>query len=432
MDIKEIYKIYLKHPEISTDSRENLNNKLFFALKGDNYNGNVFVKDALDNGAAYAIIDDKNYFIDYRTIYVDNSLSALQKLARFHRDQFDIPFIGITGTNGKTTTKELITSVLKHKYNVLATSGNFNNHIGVPLTILKVNRKTEIAIIEMGANHPGEISDLCKIANPDFGVITNIGKAHLEGFGSIDGVIKTKKELYDHLEAKNGKVFINSDNDLLKKICNAETIDYGSNSSSFISGKIVELNPYLKLSWNTTNNAPVFEIQSNLIGKYNFENALCAICIGKYFNVDDKKINQAICNYIPENNRSQIIKGGNNTIIMDCYNANPTSMHEALSSFSQTRTDLSKVLILGDMLELGEYKEAEHNKVIDDIKNYGFKKVFLVGKIFSGVEISDNFKSFNNNDSIIEYFKTSPLKNAFILIKGSRAMRLEKLLEYLK
>lgn len=432
MSIQEIYKIYCSFPEISTDSRENQENKIFFALKGDHFDANKFVKDVLDRGAVYAITDDPDYFIDNRTILVKDTLKTLQNLAAFHRQNLKIPFIGITGTNGKTTTKELITSVLRQKYQIVSTSGNLNNHIGVPLTILKIKHDTEIAVIEMGANHPGEIAFLCNIARPDYGIITNIGKAHLEGFGSPEGVIKTKKELFDYILNVKGKIFINADNPVLTSICKSEIIQYGQDKNLFISGSPLEMNPFLRLTWSEKDKTETEEIQTQLIGKYNFENVLCAICVGKYFNLENSIINQAISSYIPSNNRSQIIKNNLNTIIMDAYNANPTSMKEAISSFSQIKTELPKFLILGDMLELGDHRLSEHSKIIQHIIDSGFKKAFFVGPTFSEVNNEPDFKSFNNNDSLIVHLKKNPISGHFILIKGSRGIRLEKILDCLK
>lgn len=429
MEITNLYQLFLQHPVITTDSRNIPGNSLFFALKGDNFNGNNFVSEALAKGAAYAIVDESNAVKNERTVLVDNVLSTLQQLANFHRNQLKIPILAITGTNGKTTTKELVTAVLSKKYRVDATKGNLNNHIGVPLTLLSMNQTTEFGVVEMGANHPGEIQTLCEIANPDFGLITNIGKAHLEGFGSFEGVIKTKSEMYDFIRAKKGKCFINADNPLLVKQAEGiEPISYGTSTSYDLAGEIAGTGNYLVAKvlfpkgW--------LYLKSNLIGNYNFENLLAAACIGKYFGVDPLLIQDAIASYTPSNNRSQLIKKEKNTIIMDAYNANPTSMMAALTNFA-TLPDTNKCLILGDMLELGESSSEEHQRIVNFIEEQNLENVFLIGPQFNQTKGVKEKKKFDQIELLLNYLKTQPIENKLILIKGSRGIHLEKILEVL-
>ena len=356
MKIIELYTLFKLYPKIITDSRCVENNSIFFALKGENFDGNKFAIKALESGAKYAVIDNAKFKLNDNFILVDNVLKCLQQLASFHREQFVIPLIGITGTNGKTTTKELIHTVLKRKFKTHATKGNFNNHIGVPLTLLEMPLNTEIAIIEMGANHQGEIKELCEIAKPNYGLITNIGKAHLEGFGGFEGVVKAKNELYNFIR-NYGRAFLNSDNKLLSELAeNLNSIKYGTKQDSDCFAEILEINPYVKLRWNN------IDIQSNLIGKYNFENILAAICIGNFFNVAHSNIKSAVENYIPQNNRSQIVQTKTNKILLDAYNANPTSMSLAIESFELLKSK-TKVVILGDMLELGDESIFEHKEI---------------------------------------------------------------------
>jgi len=330
MNINSIYALFLKHPLITTDSRNCLKGSLFFALKGASFNGNLFAKDAIQKGCSYAFVDEKEFADDENIFYVPDSLKALQQLAKKHRETLGIPVIGITGSNGKTTTKELIASVLQQKYRVLYTQGNLNNHIGVPLTLLKLTENDELAVIEMGANHQGEIKELVNIALPDYGLITNIGKAHLEGFGSFEGVIKTKGELYDFLREHRKKVFINQDNEILRSIsARLDKITYGTNDTYCVKGEILNSEPFLSINWNK------HIIHTNLIGGYNFENVLAAIAVGSYFGIPDDKIVKALEAYIPQNNRSQFKETGKNRLIIDAYNANPTSMKAALFNFFQ-------------------------------------------------------------------------------------------------
>lgn len=403
-NINQLYPIYLKHQSVCIDSRNAKKNSIFLALKGVNFDGNEFAKEALDSGCAYAIIDNNKYKKDERFILVENGLETLQNLAQHHRKQFNIPFIGITGTNGKTTTKELIKDVLSKKYKTCATQGNLNNHIGVPLSVLSITRDIEIAIIEMGANHIGEISALCKIAQPSHGLITNIGKAHLEGFGSFEGVITAKKELYGYLKQNKGIVFVNSDNALLMELSNTQ------NRATYKTSKKT--------------------INTHLIGKHNLENILAAMCIGHYFGVKESDIEQAIENYQPTNNRSQIIKTKKNTVLLDAYNANPTNMEAVINHVSQMQAE-NKVVILGDMLELGSYSLQEHQAVIELLKKRNFNQVILVGDNFSKVKNNINCKHFADTAAASNWLKHQNIKDAFILIKGSRGIELEKLMEVL-
>ena len=398
-------------------------------LKGENFNGNAFAAEALNKGAAFAVIDESAFATDGRMILVDNVLLCLQQLANYHRNQLGLPILAITGTNGKTTTKELITAVLSKKFKVESTKGNLNNHIGVPLTLLSMTKNTEFGVVEMGANHPGEIKTLCEIANPDFGLITNIGKAHLEGFGSFEGVIRTKSEMYDFIRYKGGKCFLNAENPILVKQAEGiEQIRYGTSTSYFMPGEIASTGNYLvtkalfSKGW--------LYLNSKLVGDYNFENLLAAACIGKYFGIDPLLIQEAIADYTPSNNRSQLIQKEKNTIIMDAYNANPTSMLAALSNFASIRHD-SKCIILGDMLELGESSAEEHQKIADFIETQNFAEVFLVGPQFKNTVNIKEKKKFDQVELLSNYLKTQPIENKLILIKGSRGIHLEKILELL-
>jgi len=428
-EVEKIYQVFLKAEGISTDSRKINKGCLFFALKGDNFNGNKYAEAALSEGASFAIIDEKEYQSSDRTILVNDVLSCLQELALYHRKKLGIPVLGITGTNGKTTTKELISAVLSQKFNVSFTQGNLNNHIGVPLTLLAMNDKTEFGVVEMGANHPGEIAALCKIADPDFGIITNIGKAHLEGFGSFEGVIKTKGELYDYLNQKDGTVFYNHDNSILSKLGEKlnHRISYGMESAD-LNGEPIQSPPYIHVKAMFPKG--ILYLNSRLIGDYNFENILAAACIGQHFGVDPLKIQEAIKEYVPSNNRSQLIQQGDLKIIMDAYNANPTSMRASVISFSQTAAE-PRYLILGDMRELGEYSQEEHRIILELLKEKGFQNVFLVGKEFSSANRDSDFQSFENSEVLGNYLKDHKIKNGTLLIKGSRGIQLEKVLQYL-
>ncbi len=418
MTIENLYTLFLKHQLIDTDTRKIRKGSLFFALKGDNFNGNKFAAEALNKGASYAIIDESEYNVG-DTILVGNVLNTLQQLANFHRKKLKTPIISLTGSNGKTTTKELINAVLSKKYKTTATIGNLNNHIGVPLTLLSMTSDTEIGIVEMGANHIKEIEFLCKIAEPNFGYITNFGKAHLEGFGSIEGVIKAKSELYNFLKNNAGKAFVNTDD--IKQVQQSEGLDVIEFNSENI--QFIEANPFVTVKFKNT------LIVSQLIGKYNYQNIAAAIVIGNYFKVEINNIKDAIENYIPSNNRSQILQKGTNKIILDAYNANPSSMQAAIENFKQL-DDSKKIVFLGDMFELGEESAPEHQKIAVLATSLDFNEVHLIGKAFSTTSVKNAFVY----DSF-EAFKTSINKlniyNATILIKGSRGMALERILDLL-
>ena len=415
MKISELYKIFIAHPNITTDTRNIKENSIFIALKGARFNGNQYAEKAIKIGCKYAIIDDKDYQINSKYILVKDSLECLQNLAKYHRKKLTIPIIAITGTNGKTTSKELISCTLASKFKTAATQGNLNNHIGVPLTVLAITKKHEIAIIEMGANHEKEISLLCKIAQPNYGIITNIGKAHLEGFKNLEGIKRAKKELYDYIYNNNGKIFINQDDLILNKISeNINSISYGR--SGEINGSIKNRFPYLSVLYND------IEITTKLIGNYQFYNVMLAICVAKYFNVGIKDIKLKISKYKPDNNRSQIIETSSNTLILDAYNANPTSMKEMLESFNLMRNK-NKICILGDMGELGEFSKKEHLKIVELIKKFKIK-TFFIGKEFMNIE---NVNTYFNIDEFKKYLDKNPIKKSTILIKGSRSMTLERL-----
>lgn len=427
MNISELYQIYLKHPFVSTDTRSITPDSIFFALKGENFDAHQFVKQALELGVAFCVIDDSKAYIDNRTILVHSVLETLQQLANYHRQQLSIPIIAITGTNGKTTTKELIYGVLKEQFQVTCTKGNLNNHIGVPLTLLSIAFDSDIAIVEMGANHPKEIATLCKIANPNFGIITNIGRAHLEGFGSFEGIIKTKTELYHHLKDNIGRVFVNGDDDLLMNLSKGlDRIVYGTSSPFDFHGNLIEMNPFLKISFQNINTR--YSAQTNLVGNYNLYNILAATAVGLYFKVNPNNIVNALEKYHPDNMRSQIKKTAHNQLIIDTYNANPTSMNAALDNFNTIKGD--KVLILGDMLELGKWSEEEHVNILKKIENLNIKKVFLVGKQFMAI-VPQHFSTFENVNSLMNFLKDNPITDSLILIKGSRGIKLEQIIPFL-
>lgn len=420
MEIAELYKIFLNHPVISTDTRKVSKGCLFFALKGENFDANTFAEQAINEGAAYAIIDNLNFKKSEAYILVDDVLKTLQRLSNYHRKQFTIPFIGITGSNGKTTSKELINAVLSEKYKTNVTQGNLNNHIGVPLTILSIPKDCEIAIIEMGANHIGEIEQLCEISEPTFGIITNIGTAHIEGFGSREGVIKAKSELYHFIKENNGKLFLNEDDNLLIKL--AETIPSIKYSRLEINN--ISSNPLLSFEWKN------LKIETQLYGEYNIPNILAAIKIGEYFNVEITAIKAALEHYVSTNNRSQIVKLPNHTLYLDAYNANPTSMNAAIDSFSKL-VDTKKLLILGDMLELGHVSQEEHQKVADKINQLKLNAL-LVGNEFQQIKNNYELKSVKNTDEAIAWLENNLNTFNSILIKGSRGIRLEKISEYIQ
>ena len=432
--MENIYEKFLESSGVSIDSRNCPKDAMFVGIKGANFDGNLFVEKALELGCKYAITDNPEIGVgNPNIIHVEDSLKALQDLACYHRCKFNIPVIGITGTNGKTTSKELISTVLSKEYNVLYTQGNLNNHIGVPLTLLRLNRSHNIAVVEMGANHPEEIAFLCKIARPNFGIITNVGKAHLEGFGSFEGVKKTKGELYEWIAGVDGKIFLHADNPHLVKMAgDLDTIKYGEAEENFVSGKIISCTPYinvnLTLNGNASGKKASYEVATNLIGDYNLSNILSAACIGRYFGVMDEDIVAALSEYTPTNNRSQCTRTERNTLIVDAYNANPTSMEAAIKNFSKIETIDKKVLILGDMKELGEDSDAEHIKVLNQIKSLGFLECYFVGSEFAKVAPSLDFtQCFSDVDLLAEYLQSNPIANSTILIKGSNSTKLTKI-----
>lgn len=427
ISIEELYSIYLEHRIISIDSRQIMPGSLFFALKGDNFDGNKYAGIALEAGSAYAVIDNEAY-AGNKTLLVNNVLDALQKLALMHRRKLNIPVVAITGSNGKTTTKELINAVLSQQYSVTATLGNLNNHIGVPLTLLRVAEETRIAIIEMGANHQLEIAQLCQLAEPTHGLITNIGKAHLGGFGGYEGVIKAKNELYYWLRNSEGTVFVNSGNPLLMELTSSmKRILYGKDEGVQTRGTTRDNSSTLELDWFSGNE--IITLQTNLVGNYNFENVMAAICLGTFFDVPQDKIKSAINSYQPTNSRSQAMKTAKNSIILDAYNANPTSMQLAIENFSQEKAH-PKMVILGDMLELGEESPAEHLAIVNLVKDSGFERVVFVGPDFKSVA-NDKFRCFDNSDKALEWLQQEHIKDHTILVKGSRGIKMEKVLDAL-
>lgn len=436
MEITSLYDIFLKYPFITTDSRNCPKDSIFFALKGENFNGNLFAEKALQTGCSYAVVDEWNGTLDNdeRIILVNNVLETLQKLANHHRRKLKIPIVGITGTNGKTTTKELVANILSKEFKVAYTQGNFNNHIGVPLTLLSMDKSHEIGVVEMGANHPGEIKTLCEIAEPNFGIITNVGKAHIEGFGSFENVIKTKGELYDFIRERGGKVFVNKDNSYLLEMSeDMDRILYGKdNSELFASATLLNGDPFLEFEWRFFDN--VFHVKTNLVGEYNIDNALAGIAVGKYFGINAEYISDALTRYQPKNNRSQFERTEHNDVIVDAYNANPTSMKVALDYFVKITSDLPKALILGEMKELGAISEEEHQRILEFVASQSFSKAFFVGKSFSDLADKFNhstFHFFENAETLSAFLKENPLRDHYILLKGSHSVHLEKLVEYL-
>lgn len=427
MRIEEIYQCFLQCDAVSTDTRKIEPNSLFVALKGDNFDANSFAQEALNKGAQFVIIDNKNYYTDEnKMLLVSDSLKTLQELANYHRNQLGLPIIALTGSNGKTTTKELINCVLSKKYNTKATIGNLNNHIGVPLTLLSFTEDTDIGIVEMGANHQKEIEFLCSIAEPDFGYITNFGKAHLEGFGGFEGVIKGKSELYHYLIQNNKTIFVNQDDTLQdEKTINSNRYTYSLDKNSDVKIEAVSANPMVKINFNN------IQIQSHLIGIYNANNINAAITIGNYFSISDQDIKSAIEHYIPNNNRSQLLEKNSNQIILDAYNANPSSMQAAITNFVQLDSE-NKIAILGDMFELGKESIEEHKKIVTSLENERQIKVYFIGKDFyQNKTEASHFAFFEDLPSFIQNFQNSKPINQTILIKGSRGMALEKTLEIL-
>lgn len=424
MTISALYELYLGHPSVQTDTRKLKQGDIFFALKGPNFNGNLFATKALEAGAAYAVIDEPSDSNDERLILVDDALQTLQALAGYHRQQFNIPFIAITGSNGKTTTKELVYTVLAAHYKTYTTQGNLNNHIGVPLTLLSIPADAEMAVIEMGANHQKEIAGYCIYTAPTHGIITNCGKAHLEGFGGIEGVRKGKGELYDYIRAHNGTIFRFNDFDYLHEMSKGieKVIGYGTIEGA-ITGEVIASEPFLEVS--ITNGASFRNVSTHLVGAYNVSNVLCAIAIGKTFGVPDEKIKTAIESYMPSNSRSQMVEKEGNHIILDAYNANPTSMRAAIENFAKLKAP-KKVLMLGGMMELGEDSITEHQQIIDLINQYDWQQVVLVGGDF--IHTKHKHLYFVDSTQAANWYKQQNFSNTHLLIKGSRSMQMEKIL----
>ena len=427
MSIIDLYDLFIHNPQITTDSRNCPKGSIFFALKGDKFDGNQYAGKALASGCVYAVIDNPDYYIGERTILVDNVLKTLQQLAHHHRKVLGLPIIGITGTNGKTTTKELLASVLSTKFNLLYTEGNFNNHIGVPLTLLRLTHDHEMAVIEMGASHPGDIKELVDIVHPNYGIITNVGRAHLEGFGSFEGVIRTKGELYDYIRRSKGKIFIKKENEYLQSIAKGiEQITYGNGDDAFASGQVVSCDPFLVFNWKQQ--GKLHTVETHMIGSYNLDNVLAAVAVGRFFKIPAERISRAIAAYEPTNNRYQFKKTENNELIIDAYNANPSSMKVALDNFI-TMPVQPKAIILGDMRELGPTSDELHAEVVEQIKKGQFDKVFLCGEHFS--KVGKEFSPFATTEAMTEELRRQPLKGYHILIKGSHSMGLEKLADIL-
>lgn len=430
MEISELYEIFTKHPVVTTDSRDCPKNSMFFALKGESFNGNKFASMAIEKGCAVAVVDEKEYAKenDNHYIIVDDVLKTLKLLANYHRRTLGTKIIGITGTNGKTTTKELVSAVLQKKYNILYTQGNFNNEIGVPKTVLRLKKEHELAVVEMGASHPGDIKSLVDVVEPDFGIITNVGRAHLQGFGSFEGVVKTKGELYDFLRTKkDSTVFIHNENEHLLNISHdLKLVKYGTAKvdNLFANGEIIECAPFLHFRWRHLN-GEWHDVMTHMIGSYNIHNMLAAACIGLYFGVSEEQICDALSNYVPSNNRSQLDVTASNKLIVDAYNANPTSMKAALENFRDMEVK-PKMAILGDMRELGAVSNEEHQKVVDFLKNVSsIDQVWLVGEEF--YKTTCDFKKFKDAEEVKEEIKRKKPEGYYILIKGSNGIKLFQL-----
>lgn len=439
MELSELYKLYQQHPLITTDSRDCPEGSIFFALKGESFDGNRFAKAALEKGCAYAVIDEREFAEEGngRLILVDNVLTTFKELAREHRRRFDIPVIGITGTNGKTTTKELIAAVLGEKYNVMYTRGNFNNDVGVPKTLFSLRPEHEIAVVEMGASHPGDIKALVDYVEPTCGLITNVGRAHLQGFGSFEGVKRTKGELYDFLESHNGLLFLNESNpDLMEMAAQrnfGRIISYGRDEGGNVEGEVIDCSPFLNFRWRQHLHAGqipanAYEVETHLIGAYNLDNMLAAIAVGLHFGVSPAQINHALGHYIPSNNRSQLETTEHNRLIVDAYNANPSSMAAAIDNFKLMKAE-RKMAILGDMLELGAVSDEEHQKTVDALAAAGIKEVWLVGEEFGKAHTA--FRKFKNVDEVKAAIAAHRPENYYILIKGSNGIHLSQLPELL-
>lgn len=432
MEISTLYQIFNQCNGVTTDSRHCPKGSLFIALKGDTFNGNAFAAKALESGCAYAVIDEAEYLVpgDDRYLLTDNCLLTLQRLARHHRRQLGTRIIGITGTNGKTTTKELIAAVLSRRYHLLYTEGNLNNHIGVPLTLLRLKPEHELAVVEMGASHPGDIHELVEIAEPDMGLITNVGKAHLEGFGSFEGVMRTKGELYDWLRKQPAPlVFLHADNPYLTKMAaGLPHVTYGEGDTNYICGQLTSCSPFLAFAWKKQGETETHQVQTQLIGSYNLPNALAAVTIGTYFDVDAALIDLALTEYAPQNNRSQLKQTADNTLIIDAYNANPTSMMASLTNFRQMEAT-HKVAILGDMRELGQDSAEEHQKIVDYLEECDFERIILVGSQFAATRHS--YETYADAPALIEALKQEKPTGKTILIKGSNGIRLSTVVDYL-
>lgn len=429
MTVEQIYSRFKECTGVTTDSRKCGPGLMFFALKGERFDGNGFVHGALEQGCPYAVMDNAALYdaADERMILVDNVLITMQQVAAYHRRQLGTPVIGITGTNGKTTTKELTSAVMSTTYNVLCTQGNLNNSIGVPLTVFGLKPEHEYAIVEMGASHPGDIKELVEVSQPDYGLITNVGKAHLLGFGSFEGVKRTKGELYDWLREHGGTAFVNRDNEHLQQMCmGLPLVEYGKPGQDglLVEGEVLECNPFVKFRWRS-GKGDWHTVQTSLIGAYNVDNALAAITVGLKFGVSEADASAAVAGYKPQNNRSQLTETGRNHLVVDAYNANPTSMAAALENFSMIKAD-NKMLILGDMRELGEVSQAEHKRIVDDLRKYGFTDVWLVGEEFAKAAAGSGFRLFPDVEAVNNILQSEPINGKTILIKGSNSIGLTK------
>lgn len=424
--IEKIYELYKKAYTVTTDSRTITPGCVFVALKGEHFDGNDFALKVAEEGIAACVIADRQDLPKRDGLFVvEDSLKALQELAKLHREKLGLPVIGITGTNGKTTTKELVSAVLAKKYNIVFTQGNFNNQLGVPLTLLRIKPGTELAVVEMGASHPGDIDELTNLGEPNYGIITNIGRAHLRDFGGYEGVIKTKNEMYQYIAANKGLLFVNKDNELLMGLANnINKVTYGTCTDADTQGKMLSANPYLSVEWNG------HKIDTQLVGDYNFENVMAAICIGTYFKVAANDIVEALSNYCPTNNRSQVVETCKNRVIMDAYNANPTSMSHAIKNFRNICKN-DNMLILGDMRELGEESEQEHKNILELLKELRFENVYLVGEEFSRVSENSGFSTFNDVEALIQHLASHPVSGKDILVKGSNSVHLNKTIDSL-
>lgn len=432
METAALYNLFCQYPAITTDSRVCRKDSIFFALKGEKFNGNLFAEKALESGCAYAIIDEEPERKNDRIILVEDVLLSLQALANWHRKKLKIPLIGITGTNGKTTTKELIAVALSKEFKVAYTQGNLNNHIGVPLTLLSMNKSHEIAVVEMGASRPGDIRELCEIAEPNYGIITNVGKAHMEGFGSFENLVGTKCELYDFIRGHGGKVFVNKDSQILyERSDGMDRILYGKNDASlFASGTIANATPFLEFDWSFFDSS--YRVKTNLVGEFNFDNAIAAVAVCKFFGINAERISAALEEYEPTNHRSQFKRTEKNDLIIDAYNANPTSMMASLEFFSSIPSSCPKIVILGEMKELGESSNEEHEKIVQFLREQPYDKIYLVGPVFSKwIEGNATFRLFDDVDELIETLKNEPVSDRYILLKGSHSVHLERVVDSL-